>query len=152
MQQSKVEHSPYYNLIDTLKIVTLGQLCGDAQVLAQQVNDYHIKTHILYNSGMGDIAMTGANSTTLKSLHAPIFYMSGGKSDIVTSNAIKDFNRIKPISAVLAHTTAGHTGALDEPQGGSYTRLSFAWLDWQVIRLTAKYLLTNGAINFQNLQ
>ena len=58
--------------------------------------------------------------------------MSGGKSDIVTSNAIKDFNRIKPISAVLAHTTAGHTGALDEPQGGSYTRLSFAWLDWQL--------------------
>jgi len=133
LQQTRDKSSPYYGMIAPGKIATAGQSCGGAQVLAQQAEDKRVMTHILYNSGMGDMCMAGADSTTLKTLHAPVLYMPGGERDIATPNAFKDLERIDTVFAVLAnHATAGHIGAFDEPNGGSYARLSLAWLNYQL--------------------
>ncbi len=130
-QQTAIKDSEFFGTVDMERVATAGQSCGGAQVLATAI-DPRIKAHIMYNSGIGDMAMAGADSTSLAKLHAPILYMPGGPEDVATANAEKDYQRIQVPIVMADHGTAGHTGAFDEPKGGSYARLSLEWLDWQL--------------------
>lgn len=122
--------SEYHGVVDISRLATAGHSCGGAQVLATAA-DPRVKAHILYNSGIGELSMAGADSKSLSQLHAPILYMPGGSQDVATPNAEIDYNRINNVPVVLAdHLTAGHGGTFDQPQGGLYGRLSLAWLDW----------------------
>lgn len=124
--------SEYYNMVDMQAVASAGQSCGGAQVLAV-CGDPRFKAHIMYNSGLGEMKMAGVDMESLKNLHAPILYMLGGDDDIAARNAMMDYDNIITVPVVMAnHKTAGHTGAFDEPQGGSYAKLSLDWLDWQL--------------------
>jgi acetyl esterase/lipase len=129
-KQVKDPKSEYYNMVDIKHVASAGQSCGGAQVLTV-CGDSRFKAHIMYNSGMGDMSMAGASKESLKNLHAPILYMPGGDDDVATKNALTDYDNITIVPVVLAnHKTAGHVGAFDEPNGGSYAKLSLDWLDW----------------------
>ena len=131
-QQAIDPASPYYNKIDTEKIAAAGHSCGGAQVLANAA-DPRLKTYVILNAGMGRMTMADASAKSLKSLHAPILYIVGGKSDVAWANAQMDYKAIKRVPVVLAdNTKSGHGGTYEQPNGGDNSRMVRAWLDWQL--------------------
>lgn len=130
-KQARKKGSDYYNNVDLDKIAAGGHSCGGAQTL-RIAYDQRIKTYLILNAGMGNMTMAGASSESLQTLHAPIIYMIGGKSDIAYENAILDYNRINHVPVAFAnHTTAGHGATFSEQYGGSFAQMTIDWLDWQ---------------------
>lgn len=132
VKRSQDANSDYFQKVDTNKIAAGGQSCGGAQVLSVAA-DTRITSYMMYNSGMGDMEMAGASKSTLKNLHAPIIYIIGGPPDVAHPNAILDFERIeKHIPTAFADLTeGGHMGTFAEKYGGSFSKMSIDWLDWQ---------------------
>lgn len=130
-KNNRDKKSPYYNTIDTEFVAMGGHSCGGAQTLANCA-DPRVKTYIMFNAGMGDIEMGGASKESLKNLHGPILYLTGGESDIAYRNALADYDAIDNVPVAMAHhLRAGHGGTFDEPFGGSYSRMLRGWLGWQ---------------------
>lgn len=130
-RQNKTKESIYYNSIDVEHIAFGGQSCGGAQVLANCA-DKRVKSCILFNSGMGNMEMSGASKESLKKLHCPILYIIGGESDIAYNNAIIDYENIHHVPVAFANQLfVGHGGTFHETYGGSFSRLLRNWLDWQ---------------------
>ncbi len=130
--QAKNKNSDYYKNVDINNIASGGQSCGGAQVMAT-ANDSRIKTYLMFNSGMGNMSMAGANSESKKSLHGPILYIVGGEEDIATNNALLDYERINHVPVAFANMLEGdHGGTFDEKFGGTFTRVALNWLDWQL--------------------
>jgi hypothetical protein len=129
--QSRDKASAYYGLADTNKIAAMGQSCGGAQVIYAS-SDPRIKTSVMFNSGMGELKMAGADKESLKRLHAPIVYITGGPSDVAFANAQLDYDRINQVPVALAVLgNAGHMGTFGEAYGGSFSKMALEWLDWQ---------------------
>lgn len=136
--QNKNKESEFYNNVDLSKIAAGGQSCGGAQVL-DVTSDPRIKTSIMYNSGMGDMTMSGASTESLKNLHRPIIYIIGGETDVAYANAIVDFARIDKVPVAFANLLeGGHMGTFAEKFGGSFARMALNWLDWQLKRQNDK--------------
>ncbi|MBQ6577032.1 MAG: hypothetical protein IJL91_04720 [Bacteroidales bacterium] len=129
--QNENPDSEYYHKIDTDKVAAMGQSCGGVQALSVSV-DPRVKTSVILNSGVGDLQMQGVDKEILANLHAPLFYLIGGPSDIAFPNAKKDFERIQGIPVVMINTTDGHEGTYYEENGGEYAVAVRKWLDWQL--------------------
>lgn len=129
--QNADSRSEYHRRIDLDAIALTGMSCGGAQVMANCA-DPRVKTYIMFNSGMGDMEMSGASRESLRQLHAPILYILGGESDVAYQNALLDYDRITDVPVVFAsHPTAGHGGTYDQEYGGSFARMARMWLGWQ---------------------
>ncbi len=123
--------SPYFKKIDLEYIGIGGMSCGGAQAMANCF-DPRVKTVIMFNSGMGDIEMSGASRKSLDNLHCPILYLIGGESDIAHDNAQLDYQRIGNVPVAFANQLRiGHGGTYHQPYGGSFSRMARAWLNWQ---------------------
>lgn len=130
-EQSKNKKGDYYKRVDLTKIAAGGQSCGGAQTM-KVASDSRIKTYMMFNSGMGDMTMAGANKESLEELHGNVIYIVGGESDVAYNNALLDYNRINNVPVVFAnHTSAGHGGTFAKEFGGSFARMALDWLDWQ---------------------
>jgi len=130
-EKSVDESSEYYHLIDLENVALMGQSCGGAQVLAV-AHDPRVKTCVILNSGIGEMAMSGASKENLKNLHTPMFYLNGGPIDIAYANANLDFDRIQDLPVVLYTSLDGHNGTYYEKNGGAYAVAVTRWLDWQL--------------------
>lgn len=129
--QNKTKKSPYYKSIDLKHIALGGQSCGGAQVLAN-AGDKRVKSCIMFNSGMGNMAMAGADKNSLNNLHCPILYIIGGEGDVAYANAIVDYENIKQVPVAFANQLkVGHGGTFHETFGGSFSLMLRLWLDWQ---------------------
>ncbi len=128
---AKDSSSEYYGLVDLDKIAIGGQSCGGAQVLSV-ASDPRVKSYMMFNSGMGDMEMAGASMKSLENLHSPIIYIIGGPSDVAYENAQMDYHRISSdIPVAFADLTeGGHMGTFPQNFGGSFSKMSLAWLDW----------------------
>ena len=109
LKQEKLATSDYYHAIDVKNIAVSGHSCGGAQAIANCANS-RVKTLLIMNSGMGSgVVMGGASPQTLKSLHCPIIYMTGGTDDVAYENAKYDFNNNVKKPVVWADlSNAGH--------------------------------------------
>lgn len=139
------QESEYYNKIDINKVAVNGCSCGGLQAISISY-DPRIKTTIMQNSGVfGDNVVK--NSTMdistkvgarfvkddLKELHAPILYVIGNETDIAYPNAMDDYERINHIPIALAsYSKVGHEGTYKDPNGGVFSEVKLAWLDWQL--------------------
>ena len=131
MLQSQTKGSDYYHNIDTVHVAAAGHSCGGAQVLANAA-DPRLKIYLILNAGMGDMEMADANKESLKNVHGPILYVTGGSSDVAYENAKKDYARIHHTAVAWAdHPASGHGGTYGDKYGGDYGRVVIAWLDWQ---------------------
>lgn len=129
--QNKTKKSDFYNIVDLEKVAVGGQSCGGAQVLVV-ANDPRIKTYLMYNTGIADMTMSGANKELLKNFHGPVVYIVGGESDVAYANALIDYERIVNVPVALANLLeGGHMGTFAEEFGGSFSRIAIDWLDWQ---------------------
>lgn len=131
-QQSNDTSSLYCGTVDVERMAAAGHSCGGAQVLFN-AGDPRLDTYIILNAGMGKMEMAGASKKSLKKLHAPIIYMSGGTSDVAYLNAEMDFKSISKVPAVWAdNAKAGHGGTYDQQNGGSFAAMCLEWLDLQL--------------------
>jgi len=60
-RQVQDPESEYCGMVDVAKVASAGQSCGGAQVLVV-CGEPCFKAHIMYNSGMGDMEMAGADT------------------------------------------------------------------------------------------
>lgn len=130
--QNANKESEYYHLIDLEKVAAMGQSCGGAQVLAV-AHDPRIKTCMIFNSGMGEMAMSGASKESLANLHTPMLYINGGVADVAFNNANGDWGRIADdIPVVKISTLDGHHGTYYETHAGAFAVVARTWMDWQL--------------------
>ena len=129
--QNANAQSEYYHLIDLDKVAAMGQSCGGAQVLAV-AHDPRIKTCLIFNSGMGEMSMSGASKESLANLHQPMLYLNGGPADVAYENANGDWKRIKGVPVVKISTLDGHHGTYYEKHAGAYAVAARQWLNWQL--------------------
>lgn len=132
LKESERQGSDYYGMVDIDKIAAAGHSCGGAQVLYNAAEP-RLKTYLILNAGMGKMEMAGASAKSLKSLHAPIIYMTGGEGDVAYRNAEIDYNNIKKVPAVWAdNAKAGHGGTYNQKFGGAFAKMAVDWLDLQL--------------------
>ena len=130
--QNGNEDSEYYHLIDLEKVAAMGQSCGGAQVLAV-AHDPRVKTCMIFNSGIGEMEMSGASKKSLANLHTPMLYINGGTADVAFNNANGDWGRIADcIPVVKISTLDGHHGTYYEKHAGSFAVVARMWMNWQL--------------------
>ena len=130
--QNGNDESEYYHLIDLDQVAAMGQSCGGAQVLGV-AHDPRIKTCMIFNSGIGEMAMSGASKKSLANLHTPMLYINGGTADVAYNNANGDWGRIADnIPVVKISTLDGHHGTYYEKNAGSFAVVARMWLNWQL--------------------
>ena len=130
--QNGNEESEYYHLIDLEKVAAMGQSCGGAQVLGV-AHDPRIKTCMIFNSGIGEMSMSGASKKSLANLHTPMLYINGGTADVAYNNANGDWGRIADdIPVVKISTLDGHHGTYYEKNAGAFAVVARMWLNWQL--------------------
>lgn len=111
---------------------SVGYSCGGAQVLSKAA-DTRLKTYLILNAGMGEMEMAGASKNSLKGLHGPVLYLTGGESDVAYKNAQLDYERITHVPVAWGDMPkAGHGGTYQEKGGGDFGRMVLSWLDWQL--------------------
>ena len=126
------EKSEYYHLIDLEKVAAMGQSCGGAQVLGV-AHDPRIKTCMIFNSGIGEMSMSGASKKSLANLHTPMLYINGGTADVAYNNANGDWGRIADcIPVVKISTLDGHHGTYYEAHAGAFAVVARMWMNWQL--------------------
>lgn len=131
-EQSSSEPSDYYQAVNMNRIAFAGQSCGGAQVLAM-ADDPRVDTYLMFNSGIGDMTMSGADRDFLSEVHGPIVYIIGGESDVAFDNAQLDYERLDQVPVAFANAIdGGHSGTFEEPYGGSFATMALKWLDWQL--------------------
>ena len=129
--QNANAQSEYYHLVDLDQVAAMGQSCGGAQVLAV-AHDPRIKTCMIFNSGIGEMSMSGASKESLANLHTPMLYINGGVADVAYENANGDYGRIKELPVVKISTLDGHHGTYYEKHAGAFAVVARMWLNWQL--------------------
>lgn len=129
--------SKYYKHLDSRKIAVMGQSCGGVQAI-EVAADPRVTTAVIWNSGLfAQPSNMGGGKTLSKSdlqlIHVPIAYISGDAQDIAYNNANSDFEHFTKIPAFRAYERGvGHGGTYREPNGGEFSGVGVAWLDWQL--------------------
>ena len=129
--------SKYYKRLDNGKIAVMGQSCGGVQAI-EVAADRRVSTAVIWNSGLfGKPTNLGGGKTLskqdLESIHVPVAYISGDPRDIAFKNAEADFEHLTKIPAFRAYEKGvGHGGTYREPNGGEFSGIGVAWLNWQL--------------------
>jgi dienelactone hydrolase len=129
--------SKYYKHLDSQKIAVMGQSCGGVQAI-EVAADRRVTTAVIWNSGLfaKPTNMGGGKTlskTDLGSIHVPIAYISGDAQDIAFKNANADFDYLTKIPAFRGYERGvGHGGTYLQPNGGEFSGVGVAWLDWQL--------------------
>jgi len=129
--------SKYYKRLDSGKIAVMGQSCGGVQAI-EVAADRRVGTAVIWNSGLfAKPTNLGGGKTLskqdLESIHVPVAYISGDPRDIAFKNAEADFEHLTKIPAFRAYEKGvGHGGTYREPNGGEFSGIGVAWLNWQL--------------------
>ena len=126
--------SLYYGKLDTRQIAVMGHSCGGLQALEASI-DPRVVTGMIWNSGTfsTDTPLRGTtmNKEKLKQLHVPLAYIHGGPTDIAYQNSLDDFERIT-VPVFMGEIGVGHGGTFREINGGEYSKVATAWLNWRL--------------------
>ena len=107
----------------------MGESCGGAQVV-YAATDPRVTTSILFNAGMGELTVAGADKESLRALHSWIVYIVGGPTDVANANTELDYPRIEHVPvAFTSLEQGGHMGTFAKEFGGSVARVARDWLD-----------------------
>jgi hypothetical protein len=118
--------SAYYQSLDAVKIAANGFSCGG--LMAQgTVLDPRIVTWGVTSSGMA-----GATEEFYEAIHTPVLFVEGGPEEVAYDGALQGYTRISELGVPVMWFDAnlGHGGDLFEPDGGDFTKINLAWLNW----------------------
>jgi hypothetical protein len=120
--------SEYYQSLDTSRIGSNGFSCGGLLAMGT-AKDSRITTWGLTSSGS-----FSANPTLWNAVHSPVLIIQGHKDETgAYDNGLRDYNGIAPLGhpvMFLSHRNMGHGGDLWSANGGNFTRIHLAWLNW----------------------
>ncbi|HTQ03071.1 MAG TPA: hypothetical protein VMI54_04415 [Polyangiaceae bacterium] len=118
--------SAYYQALDTTKIGVNGFSCGGLMAEGTAA-DPRITTWGLNSSGM-----FSADQAFYKTVHTPVLVVLGGSGDIAYDNGERDYDNIAAlgIPIMLFSKALGHGGDLFTKNGGDFTKIDVAWLNW----------------------
>ncbi|HEX3020173.1 MAG TPA: carboxypeptidase-like regulatory domain-containing protein [Chitinispirillaceae bacterium] len=124
--QNKKPCSPYYQSLDTTKIATNGFSCGGLMAEGT-AGDKRITTWGLTSSGL-----FAANQAFYKTVHTPVLMVEGGSSDMAYENGGRDYQNISALGIPIMwfSKNIGHGGDLSNKNGGDFTKINLAWLNW----------------------
>jgi hypothetical protein len=118
--------SAYYHSLDTTKIAANGFSCGGLMAEGT-AGDPRMTTWGLNSSGL-----FGANQAFYKTIHTPVLIVLGGPDDMAYENGERDYDNISAlgIPIMLFSKALGHGGDLFSKNGGDFTKIDLAWLNW----------------------
>jgi hypothetical protein len=118
--------SAYYHSVDVTKVGTNGFSCGG--LMAQgTASDPRVTTWMINSSGG-----FSANQALYDATHGPVLIVQGGSSDIAYENGKRDYENLAmgTYPVMLFSKDIGHGGDLFSSNGGDFTKLNLAWLNW----------------------
>ncbi len=121
--------SPYYQSLDTTKVAADGFSCGGLMAEGT-AGDSRMTTWGITSSGL-----TSPDATFYKTIHTPVKILLGGSSDIAYTNGERDYDQISALGIpiiLFSKSGAGHGGDLGSKNGGDFTKVNLAWLNWQL--------------------
>jgi dienelactone hydrolase len=118
--------SAYYQSLDVEMIASNGFSCGG--LMAQgTVSDPRIVTWGVTSSGMA-----GADQAFYDSIHTPVLFVEGGPDEVAYDGALGGYEEISTLGVPVLwfSKNIGHGGDLFTADGGDFTKLNLAWLNW----------------------
>jgi len=84
--------------------------------------------------GLNSSGLFAANQAFYKTVRTPVLMVLGGPSDIAYTNGERDYDNISAlgIPIILFSKELGHGGDLFSRNGGDFTKIDLAWLNWQL--------------------
>jgi hypothetical protein len=120
--------SAYFQSLDTTKISSDGFSCGGLMAMGT-AGDPRMTSFGYTSSGL-----TSPVASYYKTIHTPVKVLLGGTSDIAYTNGTRDYDQISALGVpiVLFSKNIGHGGDLGNKNGGDFTKVNLAWLNWQL--------------------
>jgi len=118
--------SVYYQSLETTKIASNGFSCGG--LMAQgTVLDPRIVTWGVTSSGMA-----GATEEFYDAVHTPVLFVEGGPEEVAYDGGLQGYERISELGVPVMwfDKPLGHGGDLFAADGGDFTKINLAWLNW----------------------
>lgn len=118
--------SAYYQSLDTAMISSNGFSCGG--LMAQgTVTDPRIVTWGVTSSGMA-----GATQSFYDAIDTPVLFVEGGPAEVAYDGGLEGYEAISALGVPVLWFSKdiGHGGDLFQPDGGDFTRINLAWLNW----------------------
>jgi hypothetical protein len=109
IRQNANPSSPYFQRLDTSRIVVMGQSCGGWET-SDASADPRVTTSIVWDSGFNPY-----NPTDSMALRAPVLYAYGGNSDYLNWDAEGGYAETSAPTVLASNASAGHTGMWDDP-------------------------------------
>jgi hypothetical protein len=139
--------SAYYQSIDTTKVGANGFSCGGLMA-AGTAADPRMTTWGHTSSGSFSV-----NQAFYDSIHTPVLIITGTADSLgANENGQRDFDNISARDDIpvmmFAKVGAGHGGDLWAQNGGHFTRINLAWLNWWLkgdMSATGKGMLVGGS-------
>lgn len=120
--------SPYYQSLDTTKIAADGFSCGGMLAMGT-AHDPRMTTWGLASSGSFN-----ENRQLWDAVHTPVLILEGHQDNTgAYTNGLRDYNGIAPKGYPImffSHKSYGHGGDLTSSNGGEFTKIMLAWLNW----------------------
>lgn len=118
--------SAYYRSLDVTKVAANGFSCGGLMAQGAML-DERIVTWGVTSSGMA-----GATQEFYDAIHTPVLFVEGGMDDVAYDGALQGYQEIEQLGVPVMwfDTARGHGGDLLESDGGDFTKINLAWLNW----------------------
>ena len=118
--------SPYYQSLDTSRISSNGFSCGGLMAIGT-VGDPRITTWGVTSSGMARV-----DDSFYDLVHTPVLFVEGGPGDVAYEGGKRGYENISQLDvpAMWFDKDIGHGGDLGQANGGQFTRIILAWLNW----------------------
>ncbi len=118
--------SAYYQGLEVTKVAANGFSCGGLMAQGTVVDD-RIVTWGVTSSGMA-----GATSSFYDLIDTPVLFIEGGPDEVAYDGGLEGYQNISEVGVPVLWFSKdiGHGGDLFQPDGGDFTKIHLAWLNW----------------------
>jgi hypothetical protein len=142
--------SAYYHSLDTTKVAADGFSCGGLMA-AGTASDPRMTTWGFTSSGL-----TSPDQAFYNAVHTPVKILLGGSGDMAYANGKRDYDSLSALgrpTMLFSKNGSAHGGDLGQTNGGEFTKVNVAWLNWQLKgdeSTTGKGFLVGASCTFCN--